>query len=421
MLSFPSSPTTGQEHTTGGKTWVWDGARWAPKKETLDFAEAIHAAPAKPSPADADELGYVDSAASWGLKKLTWANLKAALASLFVSKFGDTIQGDLYVEKESGVEVDLGIRGFGVGPVLHGYLANGSKNTPTAVNAGQLIFGLGSRPYYGAGWTPHSTAAIHMTATENHSATAQGTDFRILVTPKGKTEADRKVALTIESTGQNTVTLFKARFSGPLAERAYFQSDVVDTGTSVGILSPVGLPSALNVMGASDPANSPYLQIWAHEISNETAIRSGASGTASALPLSVYVGSVKRLTVGTDGSVLALTGPLGYGPGAGGTVTQETSKSTAVTLNKPCGRITMHNAALAAGATVAFNFNNSFITPTDYLLVQGVQSHDWANYQMWASVSPAGGIAAVYVRNISAASRSEPLVINFAVIKGATS
>ena len=35
---------------------------------------------------------------------------------------------------------------------------------------------------------------------------------------------------------------------------------------------------------------------------------------------------------------------------SGGAVTQATSKSTGVTLNKPCGAITTHNAALADGA-----------------------------------------------------------------------
>lgn len=40
-------------------------------------APNIHAAPSKATPADADELGLADSAASWGLKKLTFANLAA--------------------------------------------------------------------------------------------------------------------------------------------------------------------------------------------------------------------------------------------------------------------------------------------------------------------------------------------------------
>ena len=66
----------------------------------------------------------------------------------------------------------------------------------------------------------------------------------------------------------------------------------------------------------------------------------------------------------TSTGTLSLTGAsstLGYGTDAGGTVTQATSKSTAVTLNKPCGQITMNNAALAANTSVAFLFNNSLL------------------------------------------------------------
>lgn len=44
---------------------------------------AIHAASSKATPDDADELGITDSAAAWVLKKLTWANLKAALKVFF--------------------------------------------------------------------------------------------------------------------------------------------------------------------------------------------------------------------------------------------------------------------------------------------------------------------------------------------------
>ena len=40
-------------------------------------AAHIHAATSKATPVDADELGLSDSAASWGLKKLTFANLAA--------------------------------------------------------------------------------------------------------------------------------------------------------------------------------------------------------------------------------------------------------------------------------------------------------------------------------------------------------
>lgn len=47
----------------------------------------IHAATSKTTPADLDELGITDSAASFGLKKLTWANLKTALSTALQSVF----------------------------------------------------------------------------------------------------------------------------------------------------------------------------------------------------------------------------------------------------------------------------------------------------------------------------------------------
>ena len=46
---------------------------------TYDLAANVHAAAGKTPPVDADEFAIVDSAASNVLKKLTWANLKAAI------------------------------------------------------------------------------------------------------------------------------------------------------------------------------------------------------------------------------------------------------------------------------------------------------------------------------------------------------
>lgn len=47
------------------------------------IASDTHAATSKTTPVDADEMPLVDSAASFGLKKLTWANLKATLKTYF--------------------------------------------------------------------------------------------------------------------------------------------------------------------------------------------------------------------------------------------------------------------------------------------------------------------------------------------------
>lgn len=48
---------------------------------TYDLAANVHAATGKTPPVDADEFAIVDSAASNILKKLTWANLKAAIGT----------------------------------------------------------------------------------------------------------------------------------------------------------------------------------------------------------------------------------------------------------------------------------------------------------------------------------------------------
>lgn len=52
---------------------------------TAQVATATTAATSKATPADADEIPLTDSAASFGLKKLTWANVKATLKTYFDS------------------------------------------------------------------------------------------------------------------------------------------------------------------------------------------------------------------------------------------------------------------------------------------------------------------------------------------------
>jgi hypothetical protein len=60
--------------TAGARSWV---------AQAGDVGAAIHAASAKTTPADADETALVDSAASYGLKKVTWSNIKATLKGYF--------------------------------------------------------------------------------------------------------------------------------------------------------------------------------------------------------------------------------------------------------------------------------------------------------------------------------------------------
>lgn len=69
------------------------------------------------------------------------------------------------------------------------------------------------------------------------------------------------------------------------------------------------------------------------------------------------------------GTLLYATEELGYCSCAFGEVTQLISKSTAVTLNTPTGRITMNNASLGNNSTVVFRMNNSTIKTNDVLIL----------------------------------------------------
>ena len=125
-----------------------------------------------------------------------------------------------------------------------------------------------------------------------------------------------------------------------------------------------------------------------------------------------------RLLIDTSGNVLVPGGVLGYGgTGAGGTVTQSTSKSTNVALNKAAGRVTMNNAALPGGATVSFQITNTLASQYDGVILTGYNSFDWSSYILRASIVDGGII--VTLKNDTIGSRSEALVFNFQLVRGA--
>ncbi len=128
----------------------------------------------------------------------------------------------------------------------------------------------------------------------------------------------------------------------------------------------------------------------------------------------------------TNGNTLHISpyGGLGYGTGAGGTVTQPPTngKATAVTLNKPCGQITMDNAALAAGAYVGFQINNSILSSTDGIIITHSDNGLYlgVNYDIKVSYKTNGAFI-VIVKNVSTVSLSDRVTFRFDIIKGAIS
>jgi hypothetical protein len=113
---------------------------------------------------------------------------------------------------------------------------------------------------------------------------------------------------------------------------------------------------------------------------------------------------------------------IGYSAAAQGAVTQLTSKSTGVTLNTSAGRITMNNAALAGGAVASFTLTNSLISTNDTIVVcvssntTGSAAGAYTTYVSYLSA----GTALISLRNLSATSYSEAVIINYAIIHGAS-
>ena len=122
-------------------------------------------------------------------------------------------------------------------------------------------------------------------------------------------------------------------------------------------------------------------------------------------------------------ALVTTTTGLGFYTGAGGTVTQATSKATPFTLDKMCGQITTAADALGAATIVSSTWTNSLIAATDVVII---------NHKLNASslgtlgaytfnVACLAGSATLSIRNNTAGSLSEALALNFVVIKGVTS
>ena len=106
---------------------------------------------------------------------------------------------------------------------------------------------------------------------------------------------------------------------------------------------------------------------------------------------------------------------FGYTAAAQGTVTQATSKATAVTLNKAAGRITMNAAALAGNTAVSFTLNNSLISANDLIVLNVSGGGTNEAYTTYVSNMTTGSVV-ITLRNLTAGSLSEAVVLNYALI-----
>ena len=148
-----------------------------------------------------------------------------------------------------------------------------------------------------------------------------------------------------------------------------------------------------------------------------------ASGNDGALTIQTGPSGAKinALAFASDGtptflkSVLANlpTNAIGYSTGAGGAVTQITSRTTGVTLNTPTGAITLVSAA---GSTTfqSFTVTNSTVAIGDTVVVSQRSGTDL--YDTLVTAVAAGSFRISFAT--TGGTTVEQPVFNFAVIKG---
>jgi len=118
------------------------------------------------------------------------------------------------------------------------------------------------------------------------------------------------------------------------------------------------------------------------------------------------------ITVDLPSNVALSSSGIGYSSGAGGTVTQATSRTTGVTINKLSGSITLVSAAGTSSYTT-FTVTNSTVAATDVIIVNQKSGTD--KYEAFVTNVSAGSFNITF--SDTSGTTTEQPVFNFAVIK----
>lgn len=176
--------------------------------------------------------------------------------------------------------------------------------------------------------------------------------------------------------------------------------------------SPVGVStSELNIQKGTIVIDFVTPALWQRTSANDNStfnqLTVGASGALT--PTSVITTGVLESTSPTGGA--------GYGPGAGGVVTQATNISTGVTLSKVCGAITTVSSTLAAAASAVFTVTNTTVLATD-TIAACIGTYAGAGTPICAVKNVVAGAFDVVLYNVHAtAALNAALIVQFGVIR----
>lgn len=155
------------------------------------------------------------------------------------------------------------------------------------------------------------------------------------------------------------------------------------------------------------------------------------TGEVNITKVDIDSGAIDNTTIGATtpasvkGTTIQATASIGYPAGTGGTVTQGTSRTTGVTLNKITGEIVLFATTIAGHDADEFTLTNSTIEANDVFVLSiksGVAAATRKYYQVHV-VSVSAGSCVISVGNIDNAAiptvGTDAPVIQFVVLKGA--
>ena len=201
---------------------------------------------------------------------------------------------------------------------------------------------------------------------------------------------------------------------------------IVDTGA--------GETKKITPKALAGAAMADLVAVWNNVATTFSGIKLDVTDTASAAGsflLNLLVGGAARFQVTKAGAVTAASSirstsnsaGVGYATGAGGVVTQATSRTTGVTLNAICGQITLFAAAISGHEADQFVLTNSAIEPGDVVVVsiKSGLTAGTAKYYNVQVVAVNTGQCTISVGNIDngtvPAAGTDTPVLSFAVIK----